>query len=130
MDSSKRLLVIDDDPDIGLMMKMMLVYKGFMVTLLDNAGEVEPTLLKKNIDLIFMDMLLSGVNGLDVCAKLKSNDSYAHIPIIMMSAHPDAHKLCLAAGANDFISKPFDTADLLSKVISLLSKSSKTGQEA
>ncbi|MES2774881.1 MAG: response regulator [Bacteroidota bacterium] len=120
METGKRILVIDDDPDIGLMMKMMLVYKGYMVTLLDNAGQVEETLRKNRFDLIFMDMLLSGVNGVDVCTAIKSNTDYAGIPLIMMSAHPDAQKICLLAGANDFISKPFETDDLLSKIARLL----------
>ncbi len=86
METGKRILVIDDDPDIGLMMKMMLVYKGYMVTLLDNAGQVEETLRKNRFDLIFMDMLLSGVNGVDVCTAIKSNSDYLRIPVIMMSA--------------------------------------------
>ena len=126
MESSKKILVIDDDPDIGLMMKMMLVYKGYMVTLIDNAGQVEETLRKNNVDLIFMDMLLSGVNGVDVCTSIKGNSDYAGIPLIMMSAHPDAKKICLSAGADDFISKPFETGDLLSKMVKLLKDKSST----
>lgn len=115
--------MIDDDSDIGLMMKMILMYKGYSVVLLEKADEVEETLSKHKIDLIFMDMLLSGTNGTDVCAKIKSNSQYQTIPLIMMSAHPDAKKICLQAGANDFIPKPFDTHDLLAKVANLMKNS-------
>ena len=115
--------MIDDDPDIGLMMKMMLTYKGYSVLVLEKADEVEETLSKHKIDLIFMDMLLSGINGTDVCAEIKNNSQYKAIPLIMMSAHPDAKKICLQAGANDFISKPFDTHDLLAKVANLMKNS-------
>ncbi len=123
MEQFGKILVIDDDPDIGLMMKMMLMYKGYSVVLLEKADEVEATLDKQKIDLIFMDMLLSGINGIDVCAKIKSNSIYNTIPLIMMSAHPDAKKVCLQAGADDFISKPFDTHDLLAKVANLMKNS-------
>ena len=123
MENFGKILVIDDDPDIGLMMKMMLTYKGYSVVLLEKADEVEETLSKHKIDLIFMDMLLSGINGTDVCAKIKNNSQYKAIPLIMMSAHPDAKKICLQAGANDFISKPFDTHDLLAKVANLMKNS-------
>ena len=123
MENFGKILVIDDDPDIGLMMKMMLTYKGYSVLVLEKADEVEETLSKHKIDLIFMDMLLSGINGTDVCAEIKNNSQYKAIPLIMMSAHPDAKKICLQAGANDFISKPFDTHDLLAKVANLMKNS-------
>ena len=123
MEKFGKILVIDDDPDIGLMMKMMLTYKGYSVLVLEKADEVEETLSKHKIDLIFMDMLLSGINGTDVCAEIKNNSQYKAIPLIMMSAHPDAKKICLQAGANDFISKPFDTNDLLAKVANLMKNS-------
>lgn len=115
--------MIEDDPDIGLMMMKMLMYKGNRVVLLEKADEVEETLSKHKIDLIFMDMLLSGINGIDLCAKIKSNSQHKTIPLIMMSAHPDAKKICLQAGANDFISKPFDAHDLLAKVANLMKNS-------
>jgi CheY-like chemotaxis protein len=53
-------------------------------------------------------MLLSGRNGIDICEALKSNPAVAVIPLIMMSAHPDAKQICQAAGADDFIAKPFE----------------------
>lgn len=127
MEKFGKILVIDDDPDIGLMMKMMLMYKGYSVILLEKADEIEVTLGKQKIDLIFMDMLLSGINGTDVCVDIKSNSNYTGIPIIMMSAHPDAKKICLQAGADDFISKPFDTHDLLAKVAGFMKNSITTG---
>lgn len=123
MEKLGKILVIDDDPDIGLMMKMMLMYKGYSVVLLDKANEIDAILNKQQIDLILMDMLLSGINGTDVCAHIKSNNNFTAIPIIMMSAHPDAKRICLQAGANDFISKPFDTHDLLLKVAAIIKSS-------
>ena len=69
-----------------------------------------------------MDMLLSGVNGTDLCVDLKKNPSTSRIPVIMISAHPNAKEICLEAGADEFISKPFDMNDILSKIDALLHK--------
>src|SRR6266487_2194870 len=116
MNKHTRILVLDDDPDIGTMIKMMLEYKGYSVTLSDRAEQAEEVLRNNNIDLIIMDMLLSGVNGTDICTELKENNATSHIPIMMISAHPNAKEICLQAGADEFISKPFDMQDILLKI--------------
>ena len=73
-----------------------------------------------NPQLLLMDMLLSGTDGRDVCRKLKTDPSTSKVKIIMMSAHPDADKSCREAGADDFISKPFDIDHFISVVKNLL----------
>ena len=114
---------MDDDPDIGTMIKMMLEYKGYTVTVSDRADLAQQILNNGGVDLIIMDMLLSGVNGTDLCIDLKKNHSTSHIPVIMISAHPNAKEICLEAGADEFISKPFDMHDILSKIDQLIKKS-------
>jgi DNA-binding response OmpR family regulator len=64
-----------------------------------------------------MDMLLSGDNGTDVCKSIKQSSP---IPIMMISAHPNAKEICLAAGADEFIAKPFDMQDMLSRINHLM----------
>lgn len=113
---------MDDDPDIGTMIKMMLEYKGYMVIVSDRADLAQQALNNGGVDLIIMDMLLSGVNGTDLCVDLKKNPSTSRIPVIMISAHPNAKEICLEAGADEFISKPFDMNDILSKIDGLLHK--------
>ena len=114
------ILVVDDDPDIGSMLKMMLEYKGYTVTLLSNAGKTEQQLSKQLADLVILDMLIAGTNGTDVCRSIRSNPLTTNIPVLMISALPDARKTCIDAGANDFISKPFEMQDLLAKVSNLV----------
>lgn len=123
MEKMENFLVIEDDPDIGRMIKMLLEYKGYRVTVLERTEQADEILRNNGIDLVIMDMLLSGVNGIDVCARFKNDASISHIPVIMMSAHPDARKKCLQAGANGFISKPFDMQDILSEINKLINKS-------
>ena len=116
------ILVVDDDPDIGTMLKMMLEYKGYAVTLLSNAGKTEQQLSDEVTDLVILDMLIAGTNGTDVCRSIRSNPLSADVPVLMISALPDARKVCIDAGANDFISKPFEMKELLAKVSSLVNK--------
>jgi DNA-binding response OmpR family regulator len=122
MNKKTKILVLDDDPDIGTMIKMMLEYKGYSVAVSDRADHAFEVLQNNGIDLIIMDMLLSGVNGTDLCAELKKNNTTSHIPLIMISAHPNAKEICLGAGADEFISKPFDMQDILSKIDHLIKK--------
>lgn len=113
------ILVVDDDPDIGIMLKMMLEFKGYQVTLLNRADKTQETLREKNVDLVILDMLIAGDNGTDVCSSIRSDFS-SQLPVMMISALPDARQSCLQAGANEFISKPFEMQDLLSKVEHLI----------
>ena len=122
MKKQEKILVLDDDTDIGTMIKMMLEYKGYTVTVSERAEQAAEVLQNNGVDLIIMDMLLSGVNGTDLCVELKKNSSTSHIPVIMISAHPNAKEICLEAGADEFISKPFDMQDILSKIDRLINK--------
>ena len=122
MEKLAKILVVDDDPDIGNMIRMILEYKGFTVVVLKN-GERAPEIMKNsNIDMVIMDMLLSGINGTDICAACKKDISISHIPLVMMSAHTDAEQICLKAGADDFILKPFEIDELLRKISMLVSQ--------
>ena len=78
---------------------------------------------EKPIDLIIMDMLLSGTHGTDICRRLNRRET-STAPILMFSAHPNAKDACLAAGADDFISKPFEMNDLLNKIEFFVGKES------
>ena len=113
---SNRILLVDDDPDIGIMIKIMLEYHGYSVVAIERGEKAESLIRTDQFELLIMDMLLSGMNGTEICARLKQDPSLSHIPVIMISAHPNAKEICLDAGAEDFISKPFDMKDLLSRV--------------
>ena len=116
MSGKTHIMVLDDDPDICTMIKMVLEYHGFIAIDADNEEKANSILASNHIDLIIMDMLLSGVDGTDVCRRLKGDPERNTIPILMFSAHPTARENCLAAGADDFIPKPFEMNDLIGKV--------------
>lgn len=94
------------------MLKAMLGLNGYDVTTKKDIIDLEAFIDQHLPDIILMDMLLSGDDGRDVCQKLKSKKEYSAIPIIMLSAHPEAKSLCIDAGANYFLSKPFEIDEL------------------
>ena len=110
------ILVLDDDPDICSMLKMVLDYHGYAAVDAASEQKAKAVLSKQNVDLIIMDMLLSGTDGTEICRRLKQDKQTSSIPILMFSAHPNAQTVCLEAGADDFISKPFEMKDMLSKI--------------
>ena len=116
MSVNTRILIIDDDPDICTMIKMVLEYHGFTAFDAENEEKANQVLVREQIDLIIMDMLLSGADGTDICRRIKNDKERNSIPVLMFSAHPTARETCLAAGADDFIPKPFEMNDLIARV--------------
>lgn len=117
-----QILVIDDNEDILFMLKTMLQMKGYKVTVKENAENIESFIETMLPDVILMDMLLSGTDGREVCKNLKENPNIKNIPVIMISALPQADKLCLENGANYFLGKPFEMTDLLQTVSKALAE--------
>ncbi|UZH56196.1 response regulator [Salinimicrobium tongyeongense] len=118
--NKKKILVVDDDSGIGEMLKTLLEFYEFDVIVTPRPEETEKLILQENVDLVMLDMLISGVNGTDVCARLRNNPETRDIPVLMMSALHDAGSKCREAGANDFIAKPFEMDDLVEKINSIL----------
>ncbi len=117
----KKLLIVDDEPDILEFLQVILEEEGYEV-LTSTKGEYLEQLHNGGLpQLILLDVLLSGKDGREIVRYLKSQDETKHIPVIMFSAHPSAEETARAAGAEDFIAKPFDIDDLLAKIARLLS---------
>jgi DNA-binding response OmpR family regulator len=122
------ILVLDDDPDICIMIKMVLDYYGYDAMDAENEANAKKIISSNHVDLVIMDMLLSGADGTDICRRLKQDKETSSIPILMFSAHPTARETCLTAGADDFISKPFEMNDMMEKINFFLERK-KIGQE-
>ena len=122
MAEKKKILIIDDDFGIGEMMQVMLEFHGYEVIFSDRPEKTEMLVKAHAIDLVILDMLISGINGTNICKRLRKNDDpeIAEIPILMMSALHEAIIKCKKAGANDFIAKPFEMEQLISQVKKLL----------
>jgi len=111
-----KILVVDDDTDILSVMEILLKMKGFEVEVTARGENTFSKIESFKPDLILLDVLISGHDGRTICRKLKSSKETMHIPVIMFSAHPGAAASISEYGADDFIAKPFDVANLLQKV--------------
>jgi len=107
------VLVIDDNEDILSMLQAMLQHQGYKTSILDRTFELIQKIGNLQPDIILMDKLLSGSDGCEFCRQLKADPVLAKIPVIMISAHPQAAIECIEAGADFFIEKPFEMDHLL-----------------
>jgi DNA-binding response OmpR family regulator len=116
MENFPKILVVDDDLEITIMLKIMLEHKGMYVITINRTDQIPQILSNHKIDLIILDMLIAGVKGNELCNLLKKDAATAHYPIMMMTALPDAEKVCRENGADDFIAKPFEMMHMISKI--------------
>ena len=120
-----RIFVIDDDNDLLKVIKSLLSKRGFTVFTFTDWEVANNEIKISEPQLILLDVFLSGIDGLEVCQKLKSSPFTKHIPIILFSAFPRfAESAIHDYGANDFLAKPFEINDLVEKIHIVLSKKS------
>lgn len=122
-----RVLIIDDDKDLLLVVKSFLQKKGFDVSAYADWEGASLSIRTHEPQMILLDVFLSGVDGLEVCKRLKSSGYTRHIPIIVFSGYPRvADTAIYEFGADDFIAKPFEINELVKKIHKLLSKKSES----
>lgn len=116
MSNNKTILIVDDDPDILEALQLIFESVGFTVRTTPKGEETFALVQRFHPDAIMLDVLLSGVDGREICKALKADEATKRIPVIMISAHPVAHISTIAAGADKFVSKPFDMHTLIQTV--------------
>ena len=117
-----RIYVIDDDTDLLKVVKSLLQKRGFDVSIFCDWEVANNAMKVCEPQLILLDVFLTGIDGLDVCQKLKASPYTRHIPILLFSAFPRiAESAIHDYGADDFIAKPFEVGELIKKVHSVLS---------
>jgi len=116
-----RILIVDDQEVNVLLLERMLRGAGYVsITTTIDPGEVCELHRKNRYDLILLDLLMPGMDGFQVMESLKEIETDGYLPVLVITAQPD-HKLrALAAGAKDFISKPFELAEVLARVHNML----------
>lgn len=112
----KKVLVIDDDPDILEAVQLVLTSGGYESDITTKGDETYQKISDYQPDVIILDVLLSGNDGRHICKNLKSDPKTKDIPIIMMSAHPTAKDSVKECGADSFVAKPFSVTGLLGEV--------------
>ena len=113
----RRILAVDDDNDILEVLQFILEDSGYEVDTLSDGHYLMDKIREKHPDLILLDIMLGSLDGRELCKAVKNQDSMHHIPVIMISASHNVSKTLNQEGApNDFIAKPFDINNLLSKI--------------
>jgi two-component system, OmpR family, response regulator MtrA len=109
------IMVVDDDQDLAEMLGIVLTGAGYEVDLVSRGDEVMPLFAAQNPDLVLLDVMLPGLNGVEVCKLIRENSM---VPIVMLSAKGDKQDVVagLEAGADDYMVKPFDPAELVARM--------------
>lgn len=116
MENKHKILIVDDDMDVLTSMIILLRNNGYQVEGTLNGEETIVRTGRFRPDLIIMDVLLSDLNGKDICKKLKEDNETKSIPVILISANEQLEKAIKDCGANSFINKPFKIPYLLHEV--------------
>ena len=118
----KRILAVDDEVDILEILKFHLSRDGYEVVTAKSGEDALQTADIFNPDLILLDLMLPGIDGLTTCRKLKSSEKTQHIPIIMLTAKGDESDIVagLEFGADDYITKPFSSKIVSARIKALL----------
>jgi CheY-like chemotaxis protein len=117
---SRNVLVVDDDTNTRLLVKVNLEQKGYRVADRANGPDAMRYLENEQPDVIILDLLMPGMNGLDLISWVRRRQN---TPILVITAHSDKHELreqALLAGANNYMIKPFRRDDLVSTVAQLI----------
>ena len=122
------ILLVEDFDDTRLMMKMWLVKNGYRVLEAETGEEGVQLAQKEKPDLIIMDMMMPGMNGLDATQLIRQDGALRQTPIVAVSAYGvnEYRSLALEAGCNEYVSTPFDPQTLADLIESLLIRADQT----
>lgn len=122
---SNRILVVEDDIKISRILELQLKHAGYEVQLISDGSNAVPAFCTGNFDLVVLDVMLPGVNGFEICRRIRENST---VPIIMLTAKVDVSDkvIGLDFGANDYVTKPFEMEELLARIrVQLRTQTSK-----
>jgi two-component system, OmpR family, KDP operon response regulator KdpE len=126
--SPAKILIVDDEPQIRRIMRTTLISSGYEVEDVKSGEDAQEKLREFRPDLVMLDMNMPGMGGLKACRLLRADDP--HVAIIMLTVrNTEADKVaCLDAGADDFVTKPFSTPELLARIRAALRRLPSTPQ--
>ena len=126
-----KVLIVDDEEDICELVELYLGRDGYDILTCETGEQALEIVRTENLDLIVLDLMLPGINGLDVCKKLKANRKTESIPIVMLTAKGEDVDVVtgLELGADDYVTKPFSGKVLAARVRRILKRTEMDDEE-
>jgi DNA-binding response OmpR family regulator len=120
--SPKRILIVDDEPHIRRLLAARLTAEGFEVAEASNGEDGLESIEEIPPDLVLLDLMMPGANGLEVLSRIRSRPDHGGMPVIILTAkgQDTDRELALAGGATDFVTKPFSPMKLLTRIREIL----------
>jgi len=130
--TKETILIVDDEEDILELIKYNLKNEGYSVLTAETGEQAIKMAKQYQPDLMVLDLMLPGIDGLEVTKYLKNNDQMKHMPIVMLSAKGEESDIVtgLELGANDYVSKPFSPKILIARIRAILRRRKTTQEEA
>jgi len=119
---SKKILIVEDDSDLVKLLKYNLEKEGFRINYATDGSVALAEARRDPPDLVILDLMLPGLDGLEICRQLRRNDRFARTPVLMLSARSEEadRVVGLEIGADDYVTKPFSTREIIARVRALL----------
>ena len=121
----QKVLVVDDEENIRMLVKFNLEKAGYEVLEASDGNKAIETAVNSTPDIVILDLMLPGIDGLEVCRNLKRHPRTAALPIIMLTAKSDEidRVIGLELGADDYMTKPFSQRELVARIKAVLRRS-------
>ncbi len=128
MNSAKKILLVEDDQDIATLLRLNLQDEGYQIVHEADGNQALIQLEKQSWDAVILDLMLPGVDGLEICRRIRQMTRY--LPVIIISARTsETHRvLGLEMGADDYLPKPFSVLELIARVKALFRRQEAMGQ--
>ena len=122
----KHVVIVEDEEEIRELVRYNLAKEGYAVSCLESGEEALRRVPREQPDLVILDLMLPGVDGLEVCRTLKSDPSTREIPILMLTAKSEEADIVtgLELGSDDYITKPFSPRVLTARIRAALRRAS------
>ena len=125
MSEKTEILVVEDETSMQILLKHLLTRAGYDVTMASNGLEAKEVLNRRRFDIICSDVMMSGVDGIQLCTWVKDQESLKDIPFVILSsrAQHGEKELGIQAGADAYLTKPFDIHALITTIDAVLHRS-------